>query len=299
MSDKETLFARWLNGDLSSSELEQLKASGELEELQTLIEATKQATLPAYDLDQAYDQFRAKYPVKQVKVRSLNTRWIVGVAAGVLLLITAIFLLQNPTTTTTALYGTNETISYPDQSSVILNDGSSVKYNEKKWTQERLVELTGEAYFSVEKSTTPFNVKTKNGTVEVLGTQFNVRAWDNTFQVECYEGKVKVNQNGQETILIAKEKVRFIEGVMEEVEKINYDVPKWTTGITSFEAEDVEKVLAELERQYNVEVIHDMKGRNFKGAFPNDDLEEAVRIIGKILEVNMNITPDRKRIFIE
>ena len=55
-----------------------------------------------------------------------------------------------------------------DNSRVILNDGSSIKYDERKWGSERMVELKGEAFFEVEAGQL-FQVETINGVVQVFG----------------------------------------------------------------------------------------------------------------------------------
>ena len=60
MSDKDTLYARWLSGDLSAAEEEALKASGEWEELEAIIRASEGLTLPTFDAEVAYKQFKNK-----------------------------------------------------------------------------------------------------------------------------------------------------------------------------------------------------------------------------------------------
>ena len=191
-SEKDTLYARWLSGELTEAEQDQLINPEELAELESIVAVSDSLTLPKYDAEAAYQQFKKKQPEKKTaKVRSFNPRWLMGLAAGLALLIGAITFFGNRTQEAIAPYATTTNHTLPDQSNIILNDGSRISYQEGKWTEDRTVRLEGEAFFSVQKGST-FKVVTPNGTVEVLGTQFNVRAWGEKLYVECYEGKVKV-----------------------------------------------------------------------------------------------------------
>ena len=87
IEDKDTLFARWLNNDISEKELAALKESGDLDELIALVQATEQLDLKAYNVQQAYDKFKAKQAPQQAKSRRLNTAWVIGIAASIALLI--------------------------------------------------------------------------------------------------------------------------------------------------------------------------------------------------------------------
>ncbi len=82
-------------------------------------------------------------------------------------------------------------VELPDLSQVKLNAQSRLTFNKKSWNKKREVVLDGEAYFKVAKGS-KFSVITKDGTVTVLGTQFNVKHRDNYFEVVCFEGSVGV-----------------------------------------------------------------------------------------------------------
>src|SRR5690606_24222208 len=87
------------------------------------------------------------------------------------------------------------TFSLQDDPEGVLNSCSRFTYNKKNWANQREISLDGEAYFKVTKGN-KFSVKTLEGTVTVLGTQFNVFARDGFFEVACYEGLVSVAING-------------------------------------------------------------------------------------------------------
>ncbi|MBQ0740845.1 FecR domain-containing protein, partial [Aquimarina celericrescens] len=82
----------------------------------------------------------------------------------------------------------------PDGSFVDLNAGSELTHQRFFWSQNREITLQGEGYFKV-TSGTNFTVTTSLGKIEVLGTQFNIKEREKLFEVNCYEGRVKVSTN--------------------------------------------------------------------------------------------------------
>jgi transmembrane sensor len=117
-----------------------------------------------------------------------------------------IFAFQQPTTLSTAAA---ESLIYdlPDGSTVTLNAGSTVSFHKRTWAKNRAIQLEGEAFFEVKKGS-PFTVSTHAGSVEVLGTSFNVDSYDEAFSVACYTGKVKVKSPAGTATLTAGQKVR-------------------------------------------------------------------------------------------
>ena len=91
MENTDTLYSRWLSGELSPSEIKALKASGEWKELEAIIKAADSLSLPTMDLDASYEALKTQKLKSATKVRRLPLAWAYGIAAGVLLLITAVF----------------------------------------------------------------------------------------------------------------------------------------------------------------------------------------------------------------
>lgn len=97
-------------------------------------------------------------------------------------------------------YGSKTTIELPDSSVVVLNSGSTLSYPDKFEAESRTVMLVGEAFFEVKKnSKRPFYVKTKDVTIRVLGTKFNVKSYpdENTSETTLVSGSVEILQNSQ------------------------------------------------------------------------------------------------------
>ena len=114
--------------------------------------------------------------------------------------------------------------------------------------------LDGEAFFKVAKGEV-FDVITKEGTVTVVGTQFNVKQRSNYFEVECYEGIVKVIANNTTKELLAGDTFRLYENDV-TFNTTSYQLPQWAKDVSDFKSVPFSEVISELERQYNISVTY-------------------------------------------
>lgn len=296
---ENTLYARWLAGDISPAEEEQLRASDEWTELEKIKIATDLLSLPAYDTEAGYQRFRREKAVRRptAKVRRLPIVRILSIAAGVAALVVAgIFLLQNPDTEVLAQQGSIRTYTLPDDSQVILNDGSSVVFNTSDWETERSLQLRGEALFEVAKGRT-FSVQTNSGVVEVLGTKFNVRAWNEQLSVACYEGRVAIKSGGKEQTIVGGQSVRLINGTLGSPQPITEQQPSWKNGRSRFERADAVEVFGEIERQFAVKVeLPAGFSQRFTGSFEHKDLESALRAVCLPLSLDYEIIDNTVRL---
>ena len=153
MQDKDTLYARWLNGDIDEDELKVLREDGALQELEAIVKATEELSLPKYDAEVGYEKFKKKHAKKTTKATTFNLRRVISIAASFLLLafLTWTFFSSNKEQTIVAQNGFTKKVDLLDRSSVVINDGSSVTYDPKNWEKERKVDLKGEAFFQVQK----------------------------------------------------------------------------------------------------------------------------------------------------
>ncbi len=186
----------------------------------------------------------------------------------------------------------------PDSSEVWLNSGSKLEYP-PVFQSKREVILTGEAYFEVkhlEKSA--FTVSVKDMDVEVLGTKFNVSAYDDDpfSYVVLNEGKVEVN--GKVGVfnrtLLPNEKITFDrKGETLKLEDVNaHSYSAWKDGLLVLDNETLEDVALRLERWYNAEIIIQdevLKKYRFKATFRDEPLEEVLKLIGKTTAITYEI----------
>lgn len=152
-------------------------------------------------------------------------------------------------------------LTLPDHTQVWLNSASSIRYPTVFSGRMREVEITGEAYFEVAKNTSlPFRVKANNrAVIEVLGTHFNVNAYDNekVLSTTLLEGKIKVNNTlvrpGQQTQIDihANTGVKLIDNA--DIEK----VMAWKNDLFNFEGASLEEAMRQLERWYDIDVKYE------------------------------------------
>jgi len=149
-----------------------------------------------------------------------------------------------------------------DGTEVWLNSGSRLKYPSPFNQDERDVMLEGEGFFRVAKNKhLPFKVKTGKIEVEVLGTSFNVSAYDDegSVSVVLEEGKVRLNQpNGKEIAImkpgeLAELNLESNNLAISQVDTKNYT--NWKDGTLEFSNEPLGEVAQKLERWYNVKIV--------------------------------------------
>ncbi len=146
-----------------------------------------------------------------------------------------------------------------DGSKVWLNAASTLKYPTAFAGKERKVEITGEAYFEVSHDAAmPFIVSKGETSVRVLGTHFNVNAYDDdsVLNVTLLEGSVKVSK-GNESVLIAPGQQAAIgDSRLATHDNVDIDeVMAWKNGLFSFKAADIETIMRQVSRWYNVDVV--------------------------------------------
>ncbi len=148
-----------------------------------------------------------------------------------------------------------------DGSHVWLNAGSSVTYPVAFVGKERKVSVTGEAYFEVaHDATKPFYVTKEDMQVQVLGTKFNVNAYDDErdIKVTLLEGSVKTSNKIGSIILKPGQQARLISNQQPVISNPDLEeVMAWKNGLFSFNRADIKTVIRQLARWYDVEVVYE------------------------------------------
>lgn len=174
----------------------------------------------------------------------------------------------------------------PDGSKVWLNAASSIHFPTIFTGKERRVTVTGEAYFEVAKNAAmPFKITVKDMEVEVLGTHFNVMAYDdeNSMNTTLLEGSVKISKGvikkmlvpGQQSVINSTGEINIVDADMEEV-------MAWKNGWFQFNAADIKTVMRQISRWYAVEVVYEGKipDGHYSGAVNRDnDIFQVLKIM--------------------
>ncbi|MGN6421208.1 MAG: FecR domain-containing protein [Pseudobacter sp.] len=192
----------------------------------------------------------------------------------------------------------------PDGSRVWLNAASSIRYPVAFRGTERKVEVKGEAYFEVAADQArPFLVQTQHQVVQALGTGFNVHAYSNETaeQTTLVEGSVKVTLStgkqlyailgpGQQAMLDNRKQSMAV------LENQSEAATAWKNGYFHLENMSFEKVMKQLERWYDIEVVYanGVPDLSFYGGISrNMTLDALIRAL-KVSEVHFKIQAGRR-----
>lgn len=175
-------------------------------------------------------------------------------------------------------------IRLPDNTMIWLNADSRLTYPENIATAGlRKVNLRGEGYFQVAKKTShPFIVATENQLVEVLGTHFNVNAYEQVTKTTLEEGSVKVSSGKNEQIINPGQQAVTRN---HQIAVINADMDEalaWKNGYFRFKAENITTIMTKLSRWYNIEVVYmgDPGTETFTGTVSRDkNISQALKML--------------------
>jgi len=234
-------------------------------------------------LDQADERVKGKSVRKMSPARFMKNPWIA--AASVVLLLSGGYFLINDHSAgkkaatadghAEALYnmfavprgGAQQEFTLADGSKIWLNAASTLKYPVSFNSAERTVELSGEGYFEVTgNATKPFHVKIKGAEIEVLGTHFNVKAYDeeSTSKTTLVDGAVKVIR-GLETLQLKPGDQAEInyppsgsDPSMRLIRGIDIDAAlSWKNGGLDFKDDKLYTVMQAIARCYDLDIRYE------------------------------------------
>ena len=238
----------------------------------------------------------------EVKNQTFNLWKIVSIAASVTLLITFSWTLLNtvskePEGLQAVLVPAGQRVQLvlEDGTKVWLNSNSSFTYPTSFGSKSREVELNGEGFFEVTNDPgKPFIVKTKKYDIKVLGTTFNVYAYDqeaSTFETSLLSGSVDISFKDNEKnhiILKPKERVSEVNGLLHKEAIDNLDRFRWKDGLICLDDVPFETLMAKFSIYYDVIIkIENSKVLDYRctGKFrQSDGIEYALRVIQKDLK---------------
>ena len=191
--------------------------------------------------------------------------------------------------------GEQKNVTLPDGTEVYLNAKSVLKYAENFGKDNRNVEFCGEGYFKVHHDASlPFVIKTHSVATKVLGTEFNLRCYDNEdVHVTLVRGSVEVSLNNNK-VKIAPNQDAYIDHGNVMVQNVNpKDFTSWKDGILYFDNASLRTILQQLGRVYKVNVVcrdeqllnkHFHYMCNMKGS-----LDEALKILNASSDINVKV----------
>ncbi len=292
-NNREQLIARYLNGECSASEQNEIRhwieSSNENQQLFFHIKDTWDAALKIKDnSENALLQFYKQQAIQNNNSKKVIQlwRWATSIAAVFVVgLVSVLVLNTQPEPSSMVTFkvplGSRSEVLLADGSQVVLNSGSEINYPATFNSKQREVSLKGEAFFEVKSDkSNPFIVKTSDFNVRVTGTQFNVCSYDdnNFSSLTLAEGKVELQFAG------SSELVNVIPGqqlkLNRENSKYNLSVSDvdadlaWKDGEFCFKEITFPELVKRLERWYDVKLLYsasELEKMEYSGRFKNQE----------------------------
>lgn len=199
-------------------------------------------------------------------------------------------------------------VELPDGSQVWLNAASSLRFPTAFTGKERRVEITGEAYFEIAKNAAmPFIVALPTAAgaseIQVLGTHFNVSAYtdESVLKTTLIQGAVRFVSGKQQLLLSPGQQSQLTKaGDLNLNNQVDVSaVMAWKNGLFHFEGADIETVMKQLSRWYDVDIVYGDKKINdlFYAEIPrNTRLSDALKALALTGKVDFRI--ENKKIIV-
>lgn len=192
-----------------------------------------------------------------------------------------------------APYGERKEVTLPDNTQVWLNSGSTIRYPEKFADNERIINLSGEAYFAVAKdSVKPFKVETSEMLVQALGTEFNVEAYPDRPNVAVIltKGSIKIETPGKKEYLLEPSQKLTLHSISDSISIEVYDENDlaWRTGQLVFNEVRLISIVQQVEEHFMVSIGTDKPITHDKDLYTvkftrNDSLTDVLHILNELV----------------
>lgn len=346
-NDMEHIILNYLKGTISKEEHKKLKDwIAESTDHQQFFDQMREIWLVSmqseqqfsFDCKKAFSAFKdkaaVKQPQKQHKSLSISYQWVAAVV--LIFIISGFFLFYLGTIQSkeevfayqeiVVPYGARSNVRLPDGSDVVLNAGTTLRYNTGFAKKNRNLWLDGEAYFDVHKIDIPFVVHSGTVQIKALGTAFNVRAYSSEKKIETtlVEGKLAIdeidliNKTKKEIILMPNQKLVISERSQDESLKeilsadqaskddsaskkkarVKYEridpTPdiSWKDNEWVIYRENLAELSKRMERRYDIHVIFkddQLKSFRYTGTLLNESLEQVLRAMTLVSPIHYKV----------
>jgi transmembrane sensor len=292
---EEYLIEKWIRNELTSEEWEAFKKLDVYPSYAKISETAKHFKAPKFDVQESLTKLESDVHQPTQKT-PFNFYKNIGIVAAICIIVFSAIKLLNRSSYSESIQtqvAETKTLSLPDDSEVNLSAKSIIQLNSSTWAEDRVLNLDGEAFFKVSRGNV-FTVKTSYGSIQVLGTQFNVKSRPYGFEVTCYEGSVKVIIDNKAYIIQPKETISLIKDKISN-SKTYLSKPSWISKTSQFQSTSLESVLQEFNLYYNIEFETSAinSSRLYTGSFVHNDLENALKSITLPLDLTYQINGEK------
>ncbi|MEQ9216557.1 MAG: FecR domain-containing protein [Cyclobacteriaceae bacterium] len=319
MKDIDELILKYLQGNITLEEQYQLTQWMELDKDNEKTFKRVQAYWKDYSLDYSsvkseieekiFGQIKKNQPIESPAI--ISGKLLLKIAAMVAILLTSSFLVYHFTNAESEQVAVKP-IAYIEKSSLagqkittVLSDGTKVHLNsnsklivpERFEEDKRRVQLIGEAFFDVARDESkPFQITTEDFVINVLGTSFNVSAYqEGSNHVAVKEGIVSVKTDPFRSVeLNANQMIKIYEdGNISELSKVNEVlIFGWIDQVLAFQDLPIQQVFDKVSQWYGVEITLEKKGlpkKLFTASFKNPTLNELLLNVSRVYGFNYEI----------
>jgi len=295
--EERALLDAWLNSDPDhNSEFVKLKSywESQVKYKQTIA------------VEEAYERFRKNKLYATPK--NHKKQFFIGLITTVAAVCTLLLTFGNPFKSKPLVeytFSTNtdkDTLLLPDSSTVILNKNTTLVYTSNYNKKERHLKLSGEAFFEVRKNPkVPFIVEMGQSRITVLGTVFNVRAYeiDDYIRATLVEGSIRFNKDRDQVTLKPNQELNYNKQ-NEEISIRKVDLQSsvlWLKNVYRFQSIPMLNLLNELGILYDKTIcISNPKIAEtvISGSFQkNQDLDEILTILSRSVPLKWEIKDDQ------
>jgi len=191
--------------------------------------------------------------------------------------------------------GEQKRLILPDGSVVVLNSAGSIRFPYAFAESRREVQLEGQAFFQVTANKhKPFLVKTGRVCTRVLGTSFDIKAYQNDERIDITvtSGKVQVMAGRQSVNLLPNQKASYnviSEKLLQTELSSQITKPGWLTGELVFEGADMKEIIETLNRTYNVQIeclYPQLAKCHIDARFNNESIDQIMSILCNYLDAS-------------
>lgn len=300
------LIARHISGETSPKEQQQLNTWMGLseenrkffEEYKTIWEKMDHVSpIAKLNLDAEWKKLESQLD-NSTPVIFMATRIAVAAVVVIAMMLGGFYTSRNVGYHTMATDTASKEITLPDCSTVTLNRNSSLRYPKKFKKDQRGISLEGEGFFEVkENRECPFVLTTKEVDIRVLGTSFNVNAYETNEKIEVIvkTGQVAVTRHGEvpKTVILKPGSKAIFNKSKEDLSlssAIDKNYLAWKTKSFVFEDQTLKEVAAVLNKVYRSEISipsDSLKTAKITTTFSEQSLEAILNVLAATLDIEV------------
>ena len=285
-STQNKILEEWLKGEISADTLKNQISKNDFEGYLRILNE-----VDSWQVTDDTPKFSKLISKREKKTKVVPfSFWKYGLAASVVFALMMFYFNVNSKNIKeyTTAFGETKEVVLPDGSVAILNSSSTLSFDIDQWQEFRALQLNGQCFFDVKKGN-PFSVDFGEGVLQVLGTTFDVKSRESAFRVQCFTGKVVVeNRQNKNCVLTQKEQVISVNGDL--VKSIfNATSPDWMNDYYLYDDETLSSVLKDLILEYGISVSGISYDKRFTGKLPKNNLHKAIKMLLVPLDIEYSL----------